>query len=191
VPRLPLLPAEPDDPVLAEGVPRVPRRGARADLGMYRTLAHAPLALRGFSAAGRSLRAEASAPAGRCAELVIMRTAQLAGSDYEWSHHRPMALAAGLRDEQLAALGGVAGQPPLRRSASAPRWRLSDEVHATALSDEAFAALERSFPAGEVVELILTAAFYQAVARGAPGAAGRGRARLPAAPLPGPDRARP
>jgi 4-carboxymuconolactone decarboxylase len=162
VARLPLLPADPDDPVLTE-VFSTFRDEGREPIWLYRTLAHAPRALRGFSAAGRALRREASAPRA-VRELVIMRTALLTGSDYEWSHHRPMALQAGVREEQLAALDGRCDGPPFDAGERAA-LRCADEVHAAALSDEAFVELERCFPPAEVVELIMTAAFYQAVAR--------------------------
>jgi alkylhydroperoxidase family enzyme len=162
VPRLPLLPEDPDDPVLAALFSAFREEG-RAPIWLYRTLAHAPRALRGFSAAGRALRGEASAPRA-LRELAIMRTAQLTASAYEWSHHRPMALRAGVREEQLVALAEWrAGECFDARERAV--LRCADEVHAAALTDEAFAELQRRFPPDQVVELVMTAAFYQAVAR--------------------------
>jgi 4-carboxymuconolactone decarboxylase len=162
MPRLPLLPADPEDPVLVE-VFRSFQEEGREPIWLYRTLAHAPAALRGFSAAGRALRHEASAPRA-LRELAIMRTALLTGSAYEWSHHCPMALAAGVTEEQLAALDGWSDSP-LFDDRERAVLRCADEVHATALSDEAYAELERHLVPGEVVELVMIAAFYQAVAR--------------------------
>ena len=162
MPRLPLLPADSDDPVLAE-LFRTFRDEGREPIWLYRTLAHAPKALRGFSAAGRALRGEASVPRA-LRELVIMRTALLTDSAYEWSHHRPMALKAGVSAGQLDGLADWQGSA-LFDGRERAVLRCADEVHAAALSDDAFAELERCFPPGEVVELVMTAAFYQAVAR--------------------------
>ena len=43
--------------------------------------------------------------------------------------------------------------------------RCAEELHACALSDEAFADLEHHFEPPEIVELLLLLSFYQAVAR--------------------------
>jgi alkylhydroperoxidase family enzyme len=55
-----------------------------------------PLALRGREHCPPRLR-----------ELAVLRLAQLVGSAYEWSHHRPMALHAGVtaRSRIIQALG--------------------------------------------------------------------------------------
>jgi AhpD family alkylhydroperoxidase len=98
-------------------------------------------------------------------ELIIMRVAQLTRASYEWVAHRPMALRCGLTAAQLADLG---------------RWRESDqfsdeerEVLAMTdeltrdvdVSDETWAPLAARYESGELVELVLTAAYYCCVSR--------------------------
>jgi len=162
VPRLPLLPMEASDPVTAEVFETFTREG-REPIALYRVLAHSPLLLRAYGGLARGLRYEAQTPR-TLRELMILRTAQLTSSQYEWAHHRAMAEAAGVPAEQVAALA---------------QWRTSDlfdeseraalgaveGIHDIALSDEAFAELERTAGAGATVELVLLSAFYQAVAR--------------------------
>jgi alkylhydroperoxidase family enzyme len=162
VARLPLLPAESDDPVLAE-VFGYFRREGREPISLYRILAHNPRLLRGYSAAARALRHEASTPRA-LRELVIMRTAQLIASPYEWSHHWPMAIEAGVDEAKLGALDGWRDSD-LFTGPERAVLRCADEIHVAALTEEAFADLEACFSPSEVVEVVMTAAFYQAVAR--------------------------
>jgi alkylhydroperoxidase family enzyme len=75
----------------------------------------------------------------------------------------------------LAAASGV----PAEQVSELAQWRASDrfdeleraalrcveEMHEVALSEEAFAELERSAGASATVELVLLSAFYEAVAR--------------------------
>jgi alkylhydroperoxidase family enzyme len=160
--RVPLVATDCEDEIVAAVFARFHAEG-REPIALYRALAHAPALLRAYSGLATALRYEARTPRS-LRELGILRTAQLVGSEYEWSHHVPMAQAAGVSQAQLAAL---------------ERWRDSDEfgdrerallrcaeeLHACALSDEAFAELERSFERAQVVELLLVLSFYQAVAR--------------------------
>jgi 4-carboxymuconolactone decarboxylase len=162
VARLPLLPKEASDPVTAEVFETFAREG-RDPIALYRVLAHSPLLLRAYSGLAQGLRYEAQAPR-TLRELMILRTAQLTSSQYEWAHHRAMAQAAGVPEEQVQELA---------------QWRTSDRfdereraalgavegIHEVALGEQAFAELERTLGAAATVELVLLSAFYQAVAR--------------------------
>ena len=162
MPRLPLTPIEPGDEVVAEVFEGFRAEG-RDPIALYRVMAHAPLILRAYAGLARGLRYEANTPRA-LRELIILRTAQLTGSEYEWAHHRVMAAAAGVPEEKVVAL---AAWPASDRFDGRERaaLRCVDEMHEIALSDEAFAALEDSVGAAETVELVMLAAFYQAVAR--------------------------
>lgn len=160
--RLPMLPAEPADEVTAAVFETFAREG-REPIALYRVLAHSPLMLRAYAGLARGLRYEAQTPR-ELRELMILRTAQLTGSEYEWAHHRVMAAAAGVPEEKVVAL---AAWPADDRFDERERTALRcvDEMHEIALSDEAFAALESTVGAAETIELVMLAAFYQAVAR--------------------------
>jgi AhpD family alkylhydroperoxidase len=97
-------------------------------------------------------------------ELVVLRIAQLTGSRYEWSHHRKMAEREGVAPTKLRDLArweasGAFGE------AERAALRLADQAHDMAVTDETVAALSRFFTPGEVVELVLLASLYEAVAR--------------------------
>lgn len=162
MPRLPLLDAEPTDEITA-GVFETFRREGRDPIALYRVLAHSPRMLRAYAGLARGLRYEAETPRA-LRELMILRTAQLTGSEYEWAHHRTMAAANGVPDTKVRALAAWP-ESPLFDEPERAALRCVDEIHEVALSDEAFAGLERSVGAPATVELVLLAAFYEAVAR--------------------------
>jgi alkylhydroperoxidase family enzyme len=162
VSRVPLIGPGAEDPVVAEVFRRFADEG-REPIALYRALAHAPELLRAYSGLATALRYEAQTPR-RLRELAILRIAQLTGSRYEWSHHVPMAGAAGVAEEQIAALAEWSGSEAFDARERA-LLRCADELHECQLSDDAFAELESCFSESELVELLLLLAFYEAVAR--------------------------
>ena len=160
--RLPLVPTEPDDPVVREVFARFAEEG-RAPIELYRVLAHSPKLLRAYSGLATALRYEAETPRA-LRELVILRTAQLTHSEYEWAHHRKMALGAGVPERQLAELERWDESDAFDERERAA-LRLAEEAHEIEVTAETFAELRRVFSDGEAVELVLLATFYQAVAR--------------------------
>ncbi|HEY7731228.1 MAG TPA: carboxymuconolactone decarboxylase family protein [Gaiellaceae bacterium] len=160
--RVPLVPDDALDEAAAAAFEPFRREGRRP-IALYRALAHVPTLLRSYAVFARSLRHDAVIDRG-LRELVILRTAQLTGSAYEWSHHVPMAAAAGVTGEQLAALGGWRESPAFGERERAV-LRCTDEVHAVGVTDETFAGLERLLGRDGALEIVLTASFYQSVAR--------------------------
>ncbi len=160
--RLPLLGLEPADEITA-AVFETFRQEGRDPIALYRVLAHSPPMLRAYAGLARGLRYDATTPRA-LRELMILRTAQLTGSDYEWAHHRAMAAANGVPDEQVDALAAWRSST-LFDGRERAALRCVEEIHDVALSDEAFAELERELGAPATIELVLLAAFYEAVAR--------------------------
>ena len=160
--RLPLLGLEPADEITA-AVFETFRQEGRDPIALYRVLAHSPPMLRAYAGLARGLRYDAATPRA-LRELMILRTAQLTGSDYEWAHHRAMAAANGVPDEKVHALAAWRSST-LFDGCERAALRCVEEIHDVALSDEAFAELERELGASATIELVLLAAFYEAVAR--------------------------
>jgi AhpD family alkylhydroperoxidase len=160
--RVPLVPSEPDDPIVQEVFARFAAE-RRAPIELYRVLAHSPKLLRAYSGLARALRYEAETPR-TLRELVILRTAQLTGSEYEWAHHRKMALTAGVPERQIEELERWSESDAFDQGERAA-LRLAEEAHEIAVREETLAELSRSFSESETIELVLLVTFYQAVAR--------------------------
>jgi AhpD family alkylhydroperoxidase len=138
-------------------------REGREPIALYRALANAPTLLRAYSVLARSLRHDAVTDR-RLRELVILRTAQLTSSPYEWAHHVPMATAAGVSDEQIEALRAWEASSVFDERERAV-LRGAEAVHALAVDDETYEELERTLGETGALEIVLTAAFYQSVSR--------------------------
>jgi alkylhydroperoxidase family enzyme len=161
-PRVPLVPVEPEDPVVANVFAVFAREG-REPVTLYRALACSPRMLRAYSGLAQGLRYEATTPRA-LRELVILRTAQLVRSRYEWAHHVPMALAAGVSERQLDELERWQESDAFDERERAA-LQLAEESHALAVDDETLAELRRVLDDAETIEIVLLAAFYEAVAR--------------------------
>jgi alkylhydroperoxidase family enzyme len=130
---------------------------------LYRALANHPPLVAVWTEFSKVLRHDTRTPRA-LRELVILRGAQLIGSEYEWAQHLPMARKAGVREAQIAALAGwrtCAGFDTREKAALA----LGEAVSACRVTDEVYAEVMRHFDHGEYVELALVAAFYAMVGR--------------------------
>lgn len=141
---------------------------ARAAQGMvpdlYRTLGHAPEMLEAWTAMAWPLRSQPKTPRA-LRELIIMRVAQLTGAAYEWAHHMPMALGAGVSREKLLALSSGPYAKEFTEQESATLEYAENVLADGRVDDAVFDRLRRHFAPGEIVEITLTASFYANVAR--------------------------
>ena len=161
----PMVTDPPGDPAVASMFAEVRARGIPVP-NLYRVLGHAPAMLRAWLDFAWPLRLNAQT-GRRIRELLILRGAQVSGTRYEWVHHVPMALAAGLTQAQVDALGDDWGHADAFSDAEKAVLRLADEVtRGPGASADCLAALGREgFSEAEIVELTLTASFYVCVSR--------------------------
>jgi alkylhydroperoxidase family enzyme len=160
--RLPHVEGDAPDPITAEVFQASIAEG-RQPIALYRVLANNPVMLRSYAQLAKTVRYDASTPRA-LRELMILRIAQLCGSEYEWQHHRRMAADAGVSDEQVAALGDAASSP-LFSEAERLAIRLAEEQHAYSVSDATIASLREVVGDAATVELSLLGALYEGVAR--------------------------
>jgi alkylhydroperoxidase family enzyme len=156
-PRVPLLRHIPEPAATAL------REVGGRPINLYRALANHPDLLKAWIGMAWTLRLQGRTPRA-LRELVILRCAQVYGSEYEWAHHEVMARAAGVPQSKIAALAAW------RRSEhfSAPEraaLAYAEGVMDGDLTEAAAEELTRHFDAEQRVELTLTAAFYAMVAR--------------------------
>jgi len=160
--RVPLV-QDDDEAARATGIFDTFKDEGRPPSDIFRALANVPGLMKAHRALPTALRAREHCPP-RLRELAVLRLAQLAGSAYEWSHHRPMALAAGVTADQAAALSGWRASP-----AFTPAERLvltaTEAVHAMAVTSELFDELEGALGQPGAIELIVVVSQYEAVAR--------------------------
>jgi alkylhydroperoxidase family enzyme len=156
------LTAIPLAPLPKDVADRVGQAGAPG-VNLYRALAHAPRLLGAWIDFAWSLREECETPRP-LRELMILRTAQRALSQYEWHQHRLMAAEAGVDEHQVAELPMWRTSPAFT-DAERAALALTDALAEGYVPDQVNAALGEHFDEKARVELTLTAAFYCAVPR--------------------------
>lgn len=128
------------------------QRLGRPVLNLYATLANQPKALAAFLEMSRYIRGESSLEPG-LRELSILATARALDQGYEVMHHTEAAKRAGVSDEKLAG----AGLSERERCA----MDYAREAAATrTCSDETFKRMRALFSTSEIVDLVVTAAWY-------------------------------
>ncbi len=163
MPVIPMVPSQPDDPALQAIFAEVRARGIEVP-DLYRVMGNAPAMLRAWIDFAWPLRLNARTSRA-IRELLILRGAQIGEVDYEWAHHVPMALDAGVPQAKIDALANWR-ESTLFDATERAVLRLADEVtRGPGASAECQAELLRHFDAAEVVELTLTSAFYVCVSR--------------------------
>lgn len=99
-------------------------------------------------------------------ELVILLVAKIEGGEYEWVQHVPIALHAGCRKEQIAALeaGRIDGAEFTAKETALLRFA-DDVIRNVRASEDSVNAAKAHFSPQEIVEIILTCGFYMTMAR--------------------------
>jgi 4-carboxymuconolactone decarboxylase len=130
---------------------------------LYRALANHPPLVAAWTEFARAIRYESRTPRA-LRELVILRGAQLMGSEYEWAQHLKMARKAGVREGQIAELSHWKESKEFDEKERAA-LALAEEVTRGKVADATHAAVLEHFDTRDFVELSLTAAFYAMVGR--------------------------
>jgi alkylhydroperoxidase family enzyme len=159
VSRLPPLP-QPLDPVLQQMFDKRHAAGG-AVINLQLTTGHAPVFSRAAEAMAFTIRFDAKTPR-RLRELIIMRTAQIVGSDYEINQHTPLIKMCGYNDAQIAALPTWKTSTLFDDQERAVLGYVEEMAHGGDVDDPTFAALEKLFTPQEIVEITYTVGSYYA-----------------------------
>jgi 4-carboxymuconolactone decarboxylase len=93
-------------------------------------------------------------------ELITLRTAHLVASPYEWAHHTRSARAAGVTDEEIAAVVVGPGDPSWT-PATAAKLRAVDEIRAeNRISAATWGAIAAEYTERQLIELLMLVGFY-------------------------------
>jgi 4-carboxymuconolactone decarboxylase len=137
--------------------------GSRADINIYKTLAHDVQLYNRWTPLGRYLLNGSGLPP-RERELIILRMGWLCQAEYEWAQHARIAITdAGLtaQEVQRIAIGPIASE-----WSQFERVLLSmvDELrYDTKISDSTWAALRAHYSLEQTLDALFTAAQYQLV----------------------------
>ena len=131
-------------------------------LNIFRTLAHAPDALKAFLAWGTYiLRNNSLEPRQR--EIVILRTGFLCRSGYEWTQHVRISLRGGMSEDEIAALK-TGANAPIWSPADAALIAACDDLHARQfISEPVWSALKAHFSERQCMDVVFTAGQYTQV----------------------------
>lgn len=141
---------------------RVRALGAR-QVNLYRSLAHTPDLLHAWIDWAWALR-EHCATARSLREVMILRTAVVMRSEYEWQQHVVMAESAGVPADKIRAIAAWQSSA-LFDGPERAALMLTDAMLTGSVPDAVHEELARHFTDADRVELILTAGFYAMVPR--------------------------
>lgn len=142
---------------------KMERRG-NAVINLHRAVANSPNMLRNFMRLGNSLLLHGLLPPA-LRELAVLRIAQMTGADYEWAHHVPLALQAGVSREQIGDLESWPTSPHFDERARAALRYVEAVARDVAVADDVFGQARAHLSEGEVVELSLVVGYWGLVAR--------------------------
>jgi 4-carboxymuconolactone decarboxylase len=138
------------------------RNGTMGVLNIFRTLAHAPKALKRFNDWGGYVLSRRNDLPAREREIVILRVGFLCKSGYEFTQHTRIGLQSGLTEAEIEAIkrGADAGWS----AADAALIRATDELHADYfVSDATWAELGKHFTRKQCMDLVFTTGQYTQV----------------------------
>lgn len=136
------------------------------DVHLFRALANAPEGMVHLHRLGMWIRNELSLPA-RLRELAILQVGVCAHSEYEFSHHVKIGMDHGLGPEDVRAVldsseNARSVLSELERSTLEAAAQLADRG---SIDDGTWAALRHGLDDRQIVELVVTIAFYAGVVR--------------------------
>ncbi|KAH8671228.1 AhpD-like protein [Xylariales sp. PMI_506] len=149
------------------------RRAPRPLQPLDLALLHAPPVADGWNSFLGAVRTRTTLDAG-VRELAISRVAVCNRAWYEWAHHAPLAVAAGVPKAAMdlvkqADLSTISAEDRAAAGLGDREWvvlRVADEMTRNVeVKDETFAELKAIFNDREVVEVVSTVACYNCVSR--------------------------
>ncbi len=135
-------------------------------LRLFRTLTvHGELASRMRPLGAGILGRQAAVPAP-LREVMIHRTCALTGAQYEWGVHvMGFGKPLGLSDEQLYSTVHGSWSDRCWDARQSTVMRLAEELHQTStVSEDLWQALSEHFDERQIIELLVTAGWYHAIA---------------------------
>jgi len=155
--RLPPLP-QPLDPILQDLFDKRQAMGG-AIINLQLTIGHAPKFTRAAGAMALTIRLETSTPRPLI-ELVIFRTAQIVGSEYELNQHTPFMKMCNYSNEQIAQVSDWRRSNLFDDKQRALLGYVEQMANGGNVDDPTFAEFSRFFTSQQIVEISYTVGTY-------------------------------
>ena len=138
----------------------------KRNTNLHKLLVNSPGMAHAFNGVGNYIRFKSSLDP-RLRELAILQVGWLAKSEYEFTHHVRIGKEFGVTDEDIAGLiAETDGKPsrlePLAKVILKGAREMTRDM---AMSEATFAEIKRELSNEQMVDLVLTIAFYCAVVR--------------------------
>jgi alkylhydroperoxidase family enzyme len=157
VSRLPPLP-QPLDPILQDMFDKRRAMGG-AVINLTLTTGHAPKFAKASGAMAFTIRFDTSTPRSLI-ELVIFRTAQIVGSDYELNQHTPLMKLCGYSEQQIAEIANWQRSTSFDERQRAMLGYVEQMAHGGNVDDATFAEFSRFFTPQQIVEISYSVGIY-------------------------------
>jgi alkylhydroperoxidase family enzyme len=132
-------------------------------LNIFRTLARAPKAMKGFMGWGNYVLSRRNGLPAREREIVVLRIGYLCKAGYEWTQHVGIGREAGLTADEIERIKAGADAPGWS-AADAALLRATDELHHDQfITDATWAALGAHFDDKQRMDVVFTAGQYTQV----------------------------
>ena len=134
----------------------------REVINLHRAIARSPNTLRNFLRLGNSLLLYGRL-AANLRELAILRIARIAGADYEWAHHVPIAKQAGVSQAQIEGIVDWRNAGVYNAIEKAVLEYVEAAVNRD-VPDDVFEAVRSLLSEDDVIELTLVCGYWGMVA---------------------------
>lgn len=158
--------APPYGPELENLLQRITPPAAPSVLALFRVLAHHPVLAERMAGWGGFLLGRKASLTLRDREVVIDRVCACCGAEYEWGVHvAAFAEPAGLTAEQNAAIADRGASGAALTARDRLLVRMVDELHDSGtVSDSLWAELAALWSTQQLLELLMLAGWYHAIA---------------------------
>jgi 4-carboxymuconolactone decarboxylase len=150
-------------PEIREMFQKMEEKGFRV-LNVFKVMAQCPQVGYHFLRLGNSILFRGTVPPA-LRELAILRVGHISRAKYEWTHHVPIALRAGVRQEQIDGLPDWKNSGKYDAQERAVLQYTDEVTQNIRVKDDTFAALRSFLNEERVVELTTTIGYYGMVCR--------------------------
>lgn len=131
---------------------------------IYKAVANSPQILLNFIRLGNVIVSKTGLTP-KMRELIILRVAKLANSEYEWAQHTVVALSTGVTQKQLDVITDFKKSSEFSDEEKAVLQYTDEVARNIAVTDQTFETLKKFYDEKRIVEVTLVVGYYGMLAR--------------------------